>query len=149
MMNIEFVWTVPNDENRAADALSLRHEFEFEWGEIPELIDEGPMVYEVLVKMAIRAADIVSDQDEEDKTPYFFDVMMSNLGINKYPDGAFNEKKVSEIIFKWLDRDPNYCLFIVKNPPNSFENAEFWNQMNWYLTEYYIENYGLDDDTFA
>lgn len=148
MMSIDFVWTVPNDENRAADALNLRHEFEFEWGEIPELIGESPKVYEVLVKMAIRGAELIGDRDEDDKTPYFFGVMMSNLKLNKYPNGAFNEQKVSEIIFKWMDRDPNYPLFKVKNPPKAFENAEFWNQMNWFLTEFYYENYGFDDDNY-
>ena len=149
LMNIEFVWSIRNDENRAADALNLRHEFEFEWGEIPELIDKGPMVLEVLVKMAIRAADIVYDSDEKDKTPFFFDEMIHNLSLNEYVNGCCDELLVQDIVFKWMDRVPGYCLFNIKNVPKPLEEVEFWNQMNWYLTEYYIENYGLEDDTFA
>ena len=148
LMEIEFVWSIRNDENRAADALGLRHEYEFEWGEIPELLDSGPTVLEVWVKMCIRGADIVSDEDDIEKISFFFDQMMVNLGLNRYRNSMFHKEKVVEIVENWMNRVPGYCLFKIKNVPKPLENVEFWNQMNWFLTEFYIENYGLDDDTF-
>ena len=86
---------VGNDENRAVDGLSLRDEFESSYGELDISTDEPCSMLEMMVALAIRAADLMYDSGCPDTPKYYFDVMIGNLGLEKMTNFAENcvEKK--------------------------------------------------------
>src|SRR5664279_4859685 len=54
MHNLEFVWTIPNDDNRVQDGLDLR--VEFLTGTRKRLVLNGVTILEVLVSLSRRTA---------------------------------------------------------------------------------------------
>ena len=78
-----YIWMLPNDENRAADGLSLRNRFEYETG-----IRVGIgncSVLEMLIALANRIEnEIMGDPVREDNTWYWFWAFIDNLGLLQF-----------------------------------------------------------------
>lgn len=136
----EFVWLVPNDDNRVEDGKALRYEFLDETGiEIPEeedyWLDLGCSVLEALFALA-RRLDFQTGRGME----YWYLKMLENLGLLEYhDDNHIPESKIKKILDQFIWRtysfDGTGGLFPLRYPESDQREAEIWYQMNAYLLE--------------
>lgn len=144
LYNIEFKWSIPMDENRAADGVSLRHRFIFEkdYKEDEELVLkclEGPCsVLEMMIALAIRCEeDIMDDPSIGNRTSQWFWGMMVSLGLGSMQNRFYDIEKVDAIVERFLNREyePNGKggLFTLKHCDTDLRNVEIWHQLLWYL----------------
>lgn len=140
----QFVWDVPNDDNRDSDARRLREEFlGYDRKDIP------CSVLEVLLGIAVRCAEITAEPDEEDQTHIWFWQLLDNLGLSSYHDEVYYEldgpEKIDDILTMFMLRtykkDGDGGLFPLKRPNSDQRKVEIWYQMSAYL----LENYSFDD----
>lgn len=139
--NTPFSFLVDRDDNRASDGESLRDDFGNELGFRSVSFDKGCSVLEMLVALSIRMDwEYIGDPRDEHPEKIFWE-MLCNLGLDKYPDGRFDETKIDIILRKWLDRDFNKngygSIFPLRNPKRDQTKIEIWLQMNEYLSENY------------
>jgi hypothetical protein len=137
----EFVWIIPNDDNRVEDGRDLRMEFIEEMdlsGRVdPDWLGLGCSVLELLMGLAKRLAF------EADRTPrfWFFD-MLRNLNLYHCTDSWYvthNAEEVEDILgrFIWRVYEPNGQggLFPLKNPSEDQREIELWYQLCSYVLE--------------
>jgi len=135
----EFTWVIPNDSNRAYDAMELR--FDFLNGEECEEIDKRPCsVLEVLIRLSMDwEHEITYDFHKGDRSNVWFWVMIDNLGLLDYPDTNFDEDIVDEIVSVWLDRrfEKNGIgsPFPVKSGIRDESGIEIWLQLQDFVLE--------------
>lgn len=124
--------TVPNDQNRAEDGLSLRQEFmltkmlgtrmDSDW------LGLECSVLEMLIALADRAAFQTGWSSSE-----WFEIFMENLGV-------LNNKVNTETALRKLNRRTYAAngkggLFPLKHPAQDQRKVELWYQMSAYLLE--------------
>lgn len=145
---IEFYSIIANDDNRAEDGKMLRNIFKDE-----TLFDDyssldGPCsVLEMLVGLSIRMESILEDPEEEDRTPAWFWLMLTNLGLNHLTDDNYKrlngDLKVRKVIEDLLGRDYSRSgkggLFPLKDAKKDQRKVEIWYQLSSYLIENYID----------
>ncbi len=140
----EFTWTVPNDDNRASDAGALREEY-FD----RDMTNIAYSTLEVMIGIAIRCEEMMSEPEKGDRTSVWFWEMLTNLGLDKYSDEYFDELDgrvaVGEILSVMIEREYDSCgnggLFPLINPEKDQRSVEIWYQMCTYL----MDNYMVDD----
>lgn len=134
----EFVWLVPNDDNRVEDGRDLRYEFLDETGLSgnidPNWMGMGCSVLEMLMGLSQALAF------EDDRTAHrWFWELLTNVGLSGYNDRAFNERAVEEIVSNliWRNYKPNGegGLFPLKHPREDQRRVELWYQAQAYLIE--------------
>ena len=129
-----------NDVNRTWDAVANRIDFENEYDLVLDLHDEDHCgLLEMMVVLARRMADLMYESDNEDLTDYYFLLMWTNLGLDKFGGGRYDHQKVAKICTilnnREYDEHGKGGLFRIKRPPSDIKDAEIWSQANWYLTE--------------
>lgn len=135
----EFVWWVPNDDNRAQDGRELRTEFLLEERITPsneQWEALGCDLFELLVALSRRLSFITG---EESRT--WFWIMIENLGLYQYNDRVDIPKdRVEEIleglIYRTYDPDGNGGLFPLRNPTVDQRQVELWYQASAYIAEH-------------
>jgi hypothetical protein len=134
----EFVWLVPNDDNRVEDGRDLRLEFLDEAGLSgrvdPNWLGRGCSVLEMIMGVAKRMSF------DTDRAPHScFWEMMNNLGLSGYTDRTFNERRVSDIVENLIWRtylpDGRGSLFPLRHPKFDQREVEIWYQMSMYILE--------------
>lgn len=133
---IDFVWSVPNDDNRSIDGEHLRDRYGWD-GHF-----SGCSVLEMLIALAERCEfNIMGEPGDEDRTYKWFWEMLDNLGLLYFDDDHYDSAAVNSIVRKWLDRkySPNGKggLFPLKRPAKDQRKVEIWFQMCAYLDENY------------
>ena len=136
----EFVWLIPNDDNRAEDGKALRYEFINEQGidEVDqEWLDLGCSFLEMLIALARRAAF-----ESDDEVVEWFWRFIFNLGLNNHTDSAYTRETEREVdnvldtvIFRTYDADGLGRLFPLTHPRQDQRKVELWYQLAAYLTE--------------
>ena len=125
LFNTEFYWSIPMDENRAADGIELRHRFVVECNENEEasfVYLSGPAsVLEVLIALSIRMEYIARGSVDLSKSSQWFWGMIKSLDVFDCYDGCFNEEKVI------------LCLRYMPIFPNG--EGELWTQAMKFLSE--------------
>ena len=110
--DIEFIYLIPRDENRAEDGKDLRHRFSYDYTclESADLYLEGPCsVLEMILALAIKIEEETMDNtDYGDRTGQWFWKMIVNLGLGSMSDERFDRRRVIEIIDKRYFTKPNY-----------------------------------------
>lgn len=139
----EFVWFVPNDDNRVEDGKYLRHDFLNKTGS--EYMDEdwmgiGCSMMEMLVALSRRLA-FESDGMVSD----WFWKLISNMGFETYDvtDARYppsTERKVDKALDRVIFRTYNYDgsgggLFPLRLAEQDQRKVEIWYQLNAYLVE--------------
>jgi hypothetical protein len=133
----EFVWLIPNDDNRVEDGRDLRYEFRDEMGltHVPSWwMSMECSVLEMILALTEKLAF------EDDRTPsrWFWELMM-NLNLSGYNDGNFNEQRVAEIvhnlIWRTYEDDGRGGLFPLRHPRQDQRRVEIWYQSQAYLIE--------------
>lgn len=134
----EFVWFVPNDDNRVADGRDLRQEF-IEQQKITG-VDEswmrlGCSVFEMMVALARRLA-FETDFDPD----IWFWEMMSNLGLWQWNDksamdAAYVDEVLERLIWRTYKHNGEGGLFPLEGPCEDQRRVELWYQLSAYLLE--------------
>jgi len=148
--NVEFIYIIEMDSNRAEDGIDLRYRFGYEQGYdnqmIFTLLDNQPCsVLEMLIALAIRCEEHIMSNMNDNRTELWFWNMINNLGLGSMDDSNFDEDYVEDVVSRFLYRKykPNGegGLFTVKHCKSDLRNVEIWYQMCWYLNEV-LENEG-------
>jgi hypothetical protein len=139
LFSTEFVWLIPNDDNRAQDGLDLRPEFvdhlrirdvDQEW------LEQGCSFLEFMIGLSRRLSFFL-----EGEPRLWFWRLAENLDIEQYNDGmVFPEERVDYILSNvvWRTFSPNGRggLFPLKNRRCADQReVELWDQMNAYVLE--------------
>lgn len=133
---IEFVYSIHKDSNRAADGIDLRYRFADNDGE--KYLRGACSVLEMMVALAIRCEETIMDDTEKgDRTGQWFWGMISNLGLGSMSDDRFDEDYILKAVHKFMYREyePNGKggLFTVKECQFDLREVEVWTQLCWYL----------------
>lgn len=154
LWKIEFVWFVPNDDNRIADGLKLRDIY-FDYDDTILEYPDGPIsVLEVIIGLAIRMDDLLVKPGEDSRVGSRFFELINNLGLLKYSDNRYRDlittnldqikNDISEIeriinvfVDRKYDRNGHGGLFPLNDTPYDQRNIELWYQLNEYVCEKY------------
>ena len=138
--DIEFVYFVPHDENRAEDGVALRYRYCYlhDCEDLEHYLDGPCSVLEMMVALAIRCEErIMSDPDKGDRTAQWFWSMIISLGLGSMTDYNFDEELVNDAIARFLNReyepDGKGGLFTVRKWNRDARTAEIWHQLLAYL----------------
>lgn len=134
----EFVWMVPNDDNRVADGKDLRSRFFYEMGsEELHRLDELPVsVLEVIVALADRLEFITSKPARN-----WAWRLIENLELHKFKDPLTprNQDQIDDVlenlIWRTYRRDGSGGLFPLAFPNENQTKVEIWYQMHHFLEE--------------
>lgn len=133
----QFVWLVPNDDNRVQDGLDLRYEWATETGIAPanEWMEEGCSFLEIVISLSRRLAF-----EGEGHPPVWFWHLIGNLGLQECTDRPkYNQSEVDEVLDSVIQRtyDPSGRggLFPLRYPKHDQREVELWYQMNEYLLD--------------
>lgn len=135
----EFVWLVPNDDNRVEDGKSLRREFiqnyEVEINE--EWLNMGCSMLEMLIALSRR----LSFEAEGEPRAWFWHLIQT-LDLEQYNDKHYDDdarKVIDETLERviWRRYEPNGegGLFPLRNPRQDQREVEIWYQLSAYLVE--------------
>ena len=137
---VEFIFSMPMDENRAYDGLDLRYRFALETGimDAEDYLDSPCSVLEMIAGLALRCEEnIMDDPQYGDRTGQWFWGMISNLGLGSMTDDRYDRAYVDFVIDRFLNREyePNGRggLFTVERSKKDLRRVEIWYQMCWYL----------------
>lgn len=136
----QFVWSIPNDDNREGDGKDLRYEF----------IDERHIRNADLVWMDMECSMLeliialsrhASFQVEGSPGEWFWKIL-DNLGLRKYTDDTYNDvvrlevEEILEIVNdRTYDRNGVGGLFPLINAHEDQRRVELWYQLSSYLLE--------------
>lgn len=129
----EFVWLIPNDDNRVEDARDIRREF---WGEGRMFPRTGVSILEVLVALARRIEFQAGGNQEQ-----WAWTLIQNLGLHRCYDPLSEEqlRKIDESLSALVRRQykPNGQggFFPLKHPEEDQTKVELWYQMQAYINE--------------
>jgi hypothetical protein len=145
MHDTDFIWIVPNDDNRLQDGLDLRREYlnsrarmshkEAAHFEV-ELMDKGASVLEVLIGLSKRVAFTAGGTQE-----WWAWKLIENLRLNKCSDPLTqqNRKKIADILYgliwRTYQRDGTGGFFPLVEAMEDQTKVEIWYQMNTYVNE--------------
>ena len=130
LLDVDFTWVHPMDENRAADGLYQRGEFMDEEGVRGDVFENKECsVLEMLVALSyLLEYSVMGDPDLG-----IFWRMIHNLGL----DETGNVDLWNDILQGWMNRetieyDGSGGLFPLKNPREDQADVEIWGQaMDW------------------
>ena len=149
LLNIEFVWSHPMDENRAADGLGLREDFSYETGlylDKSSGLLPGCTVFEMLVALAYKCEDqIMLNYTAGRRVSRWWYVMIENLGLDKCTDDEWTTDTADYICdkvdkFMHCDYKMNGSggLFPLKKRGIRQKENDIWKQLTAYLNENYL-----------
>lgn len=135
LFNAEYCWSMPMDENRAADGIDLRHRFVTECDEDQEAsyvyLSGPPSVLEVLIALSIKMEYIARGSIDLSKSAQWFWGMIKCLDILDCYDGNFDVEKVEYFIDGWMDPESEISIF-----PTS--DGELWSQAMNFLSDIFV-----------
>jgi hypothetical protein len=137
MYTKEFVWFIPNDDNRVADGRYLREEFIEDSGldDIdPEWLYLGCSMLEMLIGLSRRLA-FLEDGEAHD----WFWHLVNNLGL-RYDDrkqfpADHVEEVLDNVIWRTYEPDGRGGLFPLRDADRDQRDVELWYQLAAYLLE--------------
>lgn len=137
----EFVWIVPNDDNRIQDGKDLRIEFlsdkvisnDPEY--LKDWIEMGCSTLELLLALAKRLAFETNGEPAE-----WFWELIENLKLREYNDSCDIpqikiETKLDRVIWRTYRSDGSGGLFPLKEPERDQRDVELWYQLSAYVLE--------------
>ncbi len=135
----EFVWTVPNDDNRGEDGRELRREFVncFRIRKVDEnWLTLGCSMLELLIALARR----LDFETGDDPVEVWFWVLMENIGLGNAHDARplpayLVDEALDRVIWRTYDPTGRGGLFPLKRPKENQQQVEIWYQKEAYLLE--------------
>ena len=135
----EFVWFVPNDDNRVEDGRDLRYEFLDATGleADPEWLSMGCSMLELLIGLARR----LSFETDGEPRVWFWH-LIEQMDLKQYNDRVYDakaEERIDEacdpIIWRLYSPDGRGGLFPLNHPKEDQTKVELWYQLSAYLLE--------------
>lgn len=135
----EFVWIIPNDDNRAEDGRDLRYEF-IEDQQLDDVdsnwLGLGCSMLEMLIGLSRRLAF-----EAEGRPRDWFWHLIKTLGLDDYTDNTdFPYDKVDDVlnrvIWRTYSRNGNGGLFPLHKTTKDQRDVEIWYQLSAYLLEH-------------
>jgi hypothetical protein len=134
----EFVWLIPNDDNRLEDGRDLRWEFidELDGGPIDEhWLRLGCSMLELLIGLSRRLSFEAGGEPQA-----WFWQLIENLGLEQYNDNTplpveHIEHVLNEVIFRTYKRNGQGGLFPLNKTREDQRNVELWYQLSAYVLE--------------
>lgn len=133
----EYVWLIPNDDNRVEDGRFLREEFIEDLGLYDvdsEWMNLGCSMLEMMIALSRR----LSFQGGGEPRDWFWR-LIDNLGLYITDNQRFSRSKVEEVLDRqiWRTYKSNGAggLFPLKHPLRDQRDVEIWTQLNEYLLE--------------
>lgn len=133
--DIEFYFLMPDDANRAQDAIEIRNDYISEGGKILG-ITSTPTVLEALVGLAERST--IMDYDPAWK---WFCLFINNLGFDYLTDDCWSQdadRYVRSTVRKWLDR--RFASSGVGSPFRGNGTYDVSRTSMWYSLQWYLSN---------
>jgi hypothetical protein len=137
---MEFIWLIPNDDNRLEDGKDLRYEFLDEEGidEVdPDWMSLGCSVLEMMLGLSRRLSF-----EAEGKPRDWFWHLIENLGLTHLNDKDYDDRTrelvdetFGRVIFRLYERNGQGGLFPLRHPKENQQNVELWYQLSAYLLE--------------
>lgn len=135
----EFIWFVPNDDNRVGDGQDLRHEFteDLDLEDVdPDWMTLGCSMLELILGLSRR----LSFQAEGEPRFWFWQ-LLKNLGLHEYNDRDRYDRDhveavTNDVIWRTYDSDGVGGLFPLRYPDKDQRDVELWYQLNAYLLEH-------------
>lgn len=133
----EFVWFVPNDDNRVADGCELRTEWAHKEDVFcdEEWLSLGCSFLEMLVGLARRM-----EFEAERTASFWFWHLIDNMGLLGFHDASkFSSDDVEEltsmVIWRTYDRLGHGGLFPLRESRHDQRRVEIWYQLSEYLQQ--------------
>lgn len=130
----QFVWLIPNDDNRVEDGRDLRYLFISEHDAEPEWMGLDCSFLEMLIALSRRLQFETGRSARE-----WFWHLLDNIGLADDNDRNYNEEIVEERIGRviWRTYAPNGKggLFPLNHPDEDQTQVEIWYQLSAYLSE--------------
>lgn len=129
----EFVWIIPNDDNRVADGLDIRHEFLHRHN----AFSRGCSVLEVLIALSRRIAFNAGGNAED-----WAWRLLQNLELHKYSGHIGNvrdgqiEDILERLVWRTYNPDGGGGFFPLAWPKKDQRKMELWYQMCAYIDEF-------------
>ena len=150
LLDMDFFWIHPLDENRAADGLVLRSDFEYETGLYLEGFNPRCTVFEMLAALAIRCeSQLMRNSSLGDRTAKWFFIMLENLGLAGFDNrhwSSSSRAEIEHIVEDFLNRKYKRNgvggAFPLKHSRNNQSNEQIWDQLMAYINE----NFNEDDE---
>ena len=139
----EFVWLIPNDDNRVEDGNDLRYEFVDE--QRIANVDRNWMGLGCSVlEMMVALSRALSFEAEGEPRVWFWH-MIENLELSMMTDAVYKsspdlvaaevDEKLNVLIWRTYAPDGSGGLFPLKHPNYNQRDVELWYQLNAYLLE--------------
>lgn len=140
LFTTQFVWFVPNDDNRAAAGRYLRQEFLAQAGVKPADTDWMGAPCSVLEMMIALSRELAFEAYSGEPREWFWH-LIDNLQI-RFCDSewtakvqAFVNDVMNRLIFRTYGPDGRGGLFPLNKADRDQRNVEIWYQLNAYLLE--------------
>ena len=137
MHNSEFAWTVPNDDNRAQDAIDLRNEFlDIRGGGTLDL--NVATCLEVVVALSRRVAFIADGGHRSSQWAW---ILLKNLKLHTFSDplspGRADRVRdiLHDLVWRNYHADGRGGFFPLRSPEVDQTQIEIWHQLNAYVSE--------------
>lgn len=147
----EFIWFVPNDDNRVEDGKELRLEF---LSSTPRSFEDPHGLWQDLgcsmFEMLVALAKLAAFESERSQVEWFWR-LMHNLGLDRYSDKVYAhsvrdgiDEGVDEILEQLNNRTYRRNgvggLFPLRRAREDQREVELWYQLSSYLQEgHYVE----------
>lgn len=135
----EFVWIVPNDDNRVEDGKDLRMDFLRATGVSPDnaWMELGCSMLEMMIALSNRLAFEAEGAPEE-----WFWELMENMNLSECTDKNYNkiledyvDRRLEELQWRQYKHDGVGGLFPLDHPDRDQREVEIWYQLCAYLLE--------------
>lgn len=137
LYSTEYVWLVPNDDNRVEDGRALRYEWISESGYPvdPNWWTFGCSFLEMLIGVSRRLAF-----EGDGHTGTWFWHLISNLGLQTCTDDVRYDhdevdERINAVIWRTYDKNGRGGLFPLRDAHLDQREVELWYQMSAYLLE--------------
>lgn len=141
LLNKSFKYTIPRDDNRVKDGLSLRYKYFEDFDNPEEILGVNASVLEVLIGLSIRLDREYIGEPGDPHPEIIFWEMICNLGLDKFDDLKWSEDEAEKIVNKWLLRDYDFDgkggIFPLSVATFDQRNTEIWDQAMAYVIEKY------------
>lgn len=140
---LEFIYLMEMDENRAMDGIDLRYRFTYDTHYPGQMVEDAIgnrpcSILEMMIALAMRCEEnIMYDESYGDRTSKWFWSMISSLGLRSMDDSNYDPYYIEDVVTNFVYR--NYApngrggLFTIKKCTKDLRNIEIWYQMCWYL----------------
>lgn len=141
--DIDFSWTIPEDESRAMNGIEIRWKYAFEndmqdeWDDIKAALEKPCSVLEMIFALAVKMEGIIHDPHKGDRTHQWFWNMVVNMELYGQRDELFDEPLVRKNVARMLNREYKKNgqggLFWMYWSTYDMPHTDIWTQMCWYL----------------